>query len=114
MASLIIDMYISAFAIAEVSVSPKAIRLETPHFAENYYSLPDSRRSTKWVGSSTLRTRTRRFLEKQRDDGGTEYLHFYKDESLSQEAAASRENGQDHDHITFYPDGSLKYDSTQL
>lgn len=53
-------------------------------------------------------------LEKQRDDGGTEYLHFYKDESLSQEAAASRENGQDHDHVTFYPDGSLKYDSTQL
>jgi hypothetical protein len=33
---------------------------------------------------------------------------------LSQEAAASRENGQDHDHATFYPDGSLKYDSTQL
>ncbi|MBF1024657.1 MAG: hypothetical protein HXK98_02060 [Candidatus Nanogingivalaceae bacterium] len=31
-------------------------------------------------------------LEKQRDDGGTEYLHFYKDESLAQEAAASRES----------------------
>ena len=27
-------------------------------------------------------------LEKQRDDGGTEYLHLYKDESLSQEAEA--------------------------
>lgn len=53
-------------------------------------------------------------LEKQRDDGGTEYPHFYKDESLSQEASASREKGQDHDHITFYPDGSTKYDSTQL
>ena len=55
-----------------------------------------------------------KILEKQRDDGGTEYLHFYKDESLSQEAAASREKGQDHDHITFFPDGSLNYDSTQL
>ena len=53
-------------------------------------------------------------LEKQRDDGGTEYLHFYKDESLSQEATASREKGQDHDHIAFNSDGSLKYDSTQL
>lgn len=42
-------------------------------------------------------------LEKQRDDGGTEYLHFYKDESLSQEASASRERGQDYDHITFLP-----------
>lgn len=53
-------------------------------------------------------------LEKQRDDGGTEYLHFYKDESLAQETAASGESGQDHDHITFFPDGSLNYDLTQL
>lgn len=53
-------------------------------------------------------------LEKQRDDGGTEYLHFYKDEALSQEASNSRDRGQDHDHIAFNPDGSLKYDSTQF
>lgn len=53
-------------------------------------------------------------IEKQREDGGTEYLHFYKDESLSQEAAYSRENNQDHDHVAFNPDGSLKYDSTEL
>ena len=27
---------------------PESIGLETPHFAENYDSLPDSRRSTAW------------------------------------------------------------------
>jgi hypothetical protein len=32
------DLYISAFAIAEAGVSPKAIGLETPHFAENNLS----------------------------------------------------------------------------
>ena len=53
-------------------------------------------------------------LEKQCDDGSTECLHFYKDESLAQETAASRERGQDHDHIAFNSDGNLKYDSTQL
>ena len=53
-------------------------------------------------------------MEKQCDDGSTEYLHFYKDESLAQETAASRESGQDHDHIAFNSDGNLKYDSTQL
>lgn len=50
--------------------------------------------------------------EKQRKDGGTEYLHIYKDPSLSGEAASSRA-GQNHDHVAFSPDGSLKYDSTQ-
>jgi hypothetical protein len=51
--------------------------------------------------------------EKKNPDGTTEYLHFYSDDSLTQEAANSR-NGQNHDHITFNPDGSIRYDSTQL
>ena len=37
--------YYSAFAVAEVSVSPKAIGFETLQFAESYNSPPDSRRS---------------------------------------------------------------------
>ena len=83
------------------------------HFAENGFLRPTPE-GVIMGWQLYAENEDEKVLEKQRDDGGTEYLHFYKDESLSQEAAASREKGQDHDHITFFPDGSLNYDSTQL
>jgi len=54
-ASLIINIYVSAFAIAEAGVSPKAIGLETPHFAENNLSAQHWRGVKPWHAAATAR-----------------------------------------------------------
>lgn len=54
-------IHLSAFATAEVGVLPESIGLETPHFAENSFSPPDSRRSTKWKPPDGLTGNRQRF-----------------------------------------------------
>ncbi len=49
---------------------------------------------------------------KDRDDGGTEFLHIYKDPELKEETRKARLKNQPYDHVTFDSDGKLKYDST--